>query len=153
MRHHLNLRSGLVAAGFAVLVAVGAHLARLDQAQARVPTPQSSSLTSSETPLARDAETFEADRKLEAACRKSGQANATCLCVTHILKYELTLSEYRAVTRLYGQSLQRAGLRRTLREEGFSAADINRAETIERDLIQENDFAQRCSEAKAYYKR
>jgi hypothetical protein len=103
--------------------------------------------------LARDAETFEADRKLEAACRKSGQANATCLCVTHILKYELTLSEYRAVTRLYGQSLQRAGLRRTLREEGFSAADINRAETIERDLIQENDFAQRCSEAKAYYKR
>jgi len=105
------------------------------------------------TPLARDAETFNDDKTLNAACRANGQGSEVCLCLTHVMKYELTLTEYKAATKLYGQPKDRSALYTSLKSEGFSASDISTAEQMERDLIADPDFALRCSEAKAYYRQ
>ena len=125
-------------------------------------TPAISSATPRPKPLARDASTFESDKTLNAACRKTRQnisgdsqsaiTRETCLCVTHILKYELTLPEYRAVVRIYGVSGDRTQLYSNLQDEGISRADINTAERIERGLIGASDFTERCAEARAYYR-
>lgn len=150
MAQHLNLKASIGFAAVSALFIVSASTALLAQAEARA--PQTSTAISLDTLLARDADTFQADRTLEAACRKSGQNKHVCLCVTHIMKYELTLAEYRAATRLYGQPVNRTALHDILKNEGFRPAQINLAEDMERSLTQDNDFAVRCSEAKAYYK-
>ena len=147
-----NPNTNIVFAGFAALFLLGASSALPDQAQARVPTQQTYPVTSSQTSFARDAETFDGDRRLDAACRKSGQGKAVCLCVTHIMKYELTLSEYRAAIRLYGQSENRRAIYKILKQEGVQPADIKTAEEMERVLPREYNFAERCAEAKTYYK-
>lgn len=150
MGRHLNIKANLTATAFTVAFILSASASM--QAQARAPEAQTVPVISLDTPLARDAETFQNDKTLDAACRRTGQTNSVCLCVTHIMKYELTLSEYRAATRLYGQSGDRAALRQTLRTEGVSASDIDMAEQMERSLIEDPDFALRCSEAKSYYR-
>jgi len=60
---------------------------------------------------ARDANTFEIDKALDAACRKSGQSQSVCLCVTHVMKFEMSLKSYQAATRLYGHRRSRYRLR------------------------------------------
>lgn len=150
MAQHLNLKASIGSSAISALFVVSASMALVAQAEAR--TPQIYPAISSNTLLARDADTFEADRTIEAACRKSGQNKHVCLCVTHIMKYELTLAEHRAATRLYGQPANRTALHNLLQKEGVSPAQINLAEDMERSLTQDNDFALRCSEAKAYYK-
>lgn len=126
-------------------------------AQAFTAVAQTTPAISRSAPLARDASTFEIDKALNAACRKSGQPNSAitreaCLCVTHVLKYELTLPNYRVAARIYGASGDRTQLYATLRKEGASTAQIALAEGLERDLIMASDFRERCATAKAYYK-
>ena len=152
MGRHLNIKTNLAIASVAALFVLSASATLPVEAEARIPAAQAYPVISLETSLARDAQTFEADKSLDAACRKSGQDKAVCLCVTHIMKYELTLSEYRAATRLYGQSGDRTALRATLKDEGFEPSEIDMAEQMEISLIEDKDFAPRCAEAKAYYK-
>jgi hypothetical protein len=126
-------------------------------AQAFTAVAQTTPAITRSAPLARDASTFEIDKALNAACRKSGQPNSaitreTCLCVTHILKYELTLPDYRVAARIYGASGDRTQLYTTLRREGASSAQLAFAEGLERDLILSSNFRERCATAKAYYK-
>lgn len=143
----LNLRANLAVARFATLFLLTASAGVTGDADAQtVPT------ISLDTPLAKDVDTFETDKKLDAACRKTGLGNSICLCVTHIMKYELTLSEYRVATRLYGQSADRTALHKTLEGEGYSPPEIKMAEDMETFMIEDPDFAIRCAEAKAYYK-
>lgn len=151
MGRHLNIKMYLAMASLVSFFVLSASTALPVQAEARIPPAQAYPVISLDTPLARDAQTFEADRTLEAACRQSGQDKAVCLCVTHILKYELTLAEYRAATRLYGRTDDRTELRNMLRNEGFESSEIEMAEQLEISLIEDKDFALRCSEAKAYY--
>lgn len=118
-------------------------------------TPATSVQNASGVIMARDASTFESDKALNAACRKTDSNAATretCLCVTHILKYELTLREYRAAVRIYGVAGDRSRIHATSQDEGISSADIAAAERAERALIGASDFAARCAKAKAYYK-
>ena len=145
----LNIKTGITTASLAALFILSTSAALPNSAEAAAQTYPVISL---DTPLARDAETFENDKALEAACRKTGQDKAVCLCVTHILKYELTLAEYRAATRLYGQSEDRTAFYNSLKNEGFTASEINTAEQMEHSLIDDKDFAVRCNDAKAYYK-
>ena len=152
MGQHLNIKANLAVVSLAALFLLSTSATLPAQAEARVPVAQIYPVISLNTPLARDAETFEADKTLNSACRKTGQGNAICLCVTHIMKYELTLSEYRAATRLYGQPTDRSALHSTLKDEGFKATEIELAQQMERSLIEDEDFALRCNEAKAYYK-
>ena len=89
----LMRKANLAATSFAALFVLS--LSTVLPAQARTPAAQTLPIISLDTPLARDAETFEMDKTLDAACRKTGQDKSVCLCITHIMKYELTLSEYR----------------------------------------------------------
>lgn len=152
MGRHLNIKTNLAVVSFAALLVLTASAAMLSQAEARLPVAQIYPAISLNTPLARDADTFENDKTLDAACRKSGQEKSVCLCVTHIMKYELTLSEYRAATRLYGQGKDRTTLHSALKNEGVEPSEIAIAEEMERSLSQDEDFALRCAEAKTYYK-
>jgi len=142
----------LAAVTLVAFLVFGLNASLPNQAEARIPAPQTVPVIDLDTPLARDANTFDTDKALDATCRKSGQKKSVCLCVTHIMKYELTLSEYRAATRLYGQSGDRTALKQVLRTEGTPASDIAMAEQMERSLLKTDDFAIRCSEAKSYYK-
>ena len=103
-------------------------------------------------PGARDTDTFEDDKALEEACRKSGQNKAVCLCVTHVMKYEMSLKSYKAATMLYGQSGNRSDLHDALTRKGYEKIDIDFAEDMERKLTRASDFSLRCANAKAYYK-
>lgn len=122
------------------------------QAEARSPSTQLHPAISLQTPLARDANTFEMDKALTAACRKTGTQTSVCICVTHVMKYELTLAEYQVATRLYGQPKNRTTIHKVLKGEGFTPSEIGMVEKLEQSLIQDKNFDDRCSEAKAYYK-
>lgn len=150
MGRHLKFKNCLAGASLAALFMLSASGTL--SAQARSSAAQTYPVISLDTPLARDAETFQGDKTLDAACRKTGQDKSVCLCVTHIMKYELTLSEYRAATRLYGRTENRTELHNTLKNEGFKPSEISMVEQMERSLIEDKDFALRCTEAKSYYK-
>lgn len=150
MGRHLNIEAKLAVAAIAALFALGANTNL--PAQTRNHSAQLHPAISLNTPLARDAKTFELDKGLEAQCRKMGTPSPICLCVIHILKYELTLSEYQIAARLYGQPKNRKTLYQTLKSEGFKPSEIHMAEEMERSLTKDEDFDMRCQEAKAYYK-
>lgn len=143
---------GFIAVSFAALVMLGATGLTAEKAEARMPAAQTHPIISLNQILARDANTFQNDKALEAGCRKTGHDKSICLCVTHVMKYELTLDQYRAATRLYGQNGNHEDLRRTLQREGFQLEDIYIAEGMERTLISDPNFASRCATAKAYYR-
>jgi len=102
--------------------------------------------------LARDADTFADDKTLVAACMDKGQAKQTCLCVTHVLKYEMTLNEYRAAVHLYKKEDKPNLEMASLRALNLTPQDINTARQMMRGLTESQDFSERCSEARAYYR-
>lgn len=138
--------------GITLLAAFSFVFPKLVLPQANAASAQTIPAISINTSGARDANTFESDKALDAACRKSGQDKAVCLCLTHVMKYEMSLNTYRAATRLYGQTGDRSALHRKLYSKGFKKADIEMAENMERSLITADDFGPRCAEAKSYYR-
>ena len=138
--------------GCALLIAFSMVFPKLTMPQANAASAQTIPAISINTSGARDANTFESDKALDAACRKSGQDNAVCLCLTHVMKYEMSLKTYRAATRLYGQAGDRSALHRKLYSEGYQKPDIETAENMERNLVASDDFGLRCAEAKSYYR-
>lgn len=138
--------------GVALLGLLGLVFPQLALPHANAAAAQTLPAISMNTSGARDARTFENDKALDAACRKSGQDQAICLCVTHVMKYEMSLKTYRAATRLYGRPADRTALHRKLETEGYKASEITVAEDMERSLTTSQDFAPRCAEAKAYYR-
>jgi len=125
-----NIKTGLIIAFLAGLFSIGANATAPHQAAAY----NSSSYTASDgyplaaplDTLARDANTFKIDKGLDEACRNTGQEKETCLCVIHILKYDLPLKDYQSAWNLFE-----------------NAEDIT--------LIARDDFEPRCAEAMAYY--
>lgn len=150
MGRHLNIEMKLAAAAMTGIFALSASTSLPAHAQAA--SAQLYPTISLNTPLARDADTFEIDKILNAQCRKIGKPSAMCLCVTHVMKYELTLAEYQVATRLYGRPENRTTLHQRLKSEGYNASEIKTAEDMERSLTEDNDFDTRCSDAKAYYR-
>ena len=150
MGRHLNIEMKLTAAAMTVLFALSAST--ILPAHARAASTQFYPTIPIDAPLARDADTFEIDKILDMQCRKMGKPSAICLCVTHVMKYELTLAEYQVATRLYGRTENRTTLRQRLKSEGYNALEIKMAEDMERSLTENNDFDERCSDAKAYYR-
>jgi len=74
--------------GVALLGLLGLVFPKLALPHANAAAAQTLPAISMNTSGARDARTFESDKALDAACRKSGQDQAICLCVTHVMKYE-----------------------------------------------------------------
>jgi len=149
----LRYRLGFIVAGFAALSTLGGQTPDIAHAEAQTPAAQIYPIISLETKLARDESTFDLDKALDLACRNTGDGPDTCLCVTHVLKFELTLPEYQAATKLYGIKGDRSEIHQSLKDEGLSPSDISTAEKMERTLTQDSDFSARCAEAKAYYKK
>ncbi len=108
-------------------------------------------MISLQTELARDADTYADDKALVETCTSKGQTQATCLCITHVLKYELTLNEYKAAVRLYDQDAKSVSA--ALRDKNVSPQDIQTAKDVMANLTGDGDFPERCAEAKAYYRR
>ena len=150
MGRHLNIKVKLTAATLAAAFILSTSTGV--PAQALPPVAQFYPSIPLNAQLARDADTFESDKALNEQCRTMGKRSAVCLCVTHVMKYELTLSEYYVATRLYGQAKNRNTLYQSLKSEGYKPAEINMAEEMERSLTEENDFDARCKDAKAYYR-
>lgn len=147
-----NIKTALVVASIAGLAAMALAGARPAFAAPNMQTAQTHPAITIDSLMARDANSFQDDKALNAACRKMGQDNAVCLCVTHVMKYELSLKQYRAATRLYGTTTQRNAIRRSLQSEGISPSEIKIAEEMEQSLIADPNFSYRCADAKAYYK-
>ena len=137
--------------GFAFLAAFGFIFPKTTVPSAHAASAQTIPAISV-TNSARDAGTFQLDKALDAACRKSGQTGPVCICVTHVMKYELSLEEYKVASRIYGQRKNRSTLRTQLYTEGYQKTAIDTAAEMEDRLIQSSDFAARCANAKAYYK-
>ena len=152
MGRNRNFVTSLAALCTAIILLLAAGASLPAQAKARMPAAPSQPAVSLNSLDARDAGTFQTDKTLEASCRKTGQNKSVCLCVTYILKYEMTLSEYEVVSRLYGQPQNRQTLHQTLKNEGFKPSEIGKAEDIENALTQAVDFDARCLAAKSYYK-
>lgn len=138
--------------GCALLAAFGFTFLKLTMPHASAAYAQTIPAITIKTPRARDANTFETDRALDATCRKSGQNNAVCLCLTHVMKYEMNLKPYRATPQLFGQPEDRSALHRKLYRKGYTKTDVEIAENMERSLITSEDFGLRCAEAKSYYR-
>ena len=136
----------------AVITAFGVALPKFAMPYANAASAQTLPAISINPASARDAKTFESDKALVAACQKTGQDKAVCVCLTHVMKYEMNLKTYRAATRLYGQPIDRIALHRKLQAEGYEASEIETAENMERSLITAANFAPRCADAKAYYR-
>lgn len=152
MGPYRNIKAALVVASIAGLAAMGLSGARPAFAAPNMQAAQTHSASTIDNLMARDANTFQDDKALNAACRKMGRDNAVCLCVTHVMKYELSLKQYRAATRLYGTTIQRNAIRKSLQSEGFSMSEIKVAEEMETSLTADPNFSYRCTDAKAYYK-
>ena len=125
MRVFQSLKAGFIIAFVAGLSSLGASATAPEQTETYSST-QSYALAAPLDRLARDANTFQTDKGLDAACRDAGQEKETCLCLVHVLKYDLPLKNYRAAARRFEQTENNA-------------------------LITRDDFAPRCAEAKAYY--
>lgn len=152
MGPYRNIKAALVVASIAGLAAMALASARPAFAAPNMQTAQTHPAITIDSLMARDANSFQDDKALNAACRKTGQDNAVCLCVTHVMKYELSLKQYRAATRLYGTTAQRNTIRKSLQSEGISSSEIKIAEEMEQSLISDPNFSYRCADAKAYYK-
>jgi len=151
VKRHYNLQK--LTFGLTVLAALSFAFPRFAMPQANAASAQTIPAINAAPPGARDADTFQSDKALDAACRKSGQNTAVCLCLIHVMKYEMSLTSYRAAPRLFGQSGDRAELHRKLYSEGYRKSDVETAEHMERSLITAVDFAPRCAESKAYYRK
>lgn len=105
-------------------------------------------------PLARDTSTFREDVALTNACVESGQNKADCLCVTYVLKYELSLPDYRAASQmLFTPANADAAAQRAANLSARNIpARITRYRNLNRELISQSDFAPRCTEADHYFK-
>jgi hypothetical protein len=136
---------------FAFIAALGLAAPKVAMPYANAASAQTVPAIALNPASARDANTFESDKTLVAACQKSGQNKTVCICLTHVMKYEMSLTTYRAATHLYGQPADRSALHRKLQAEGYKASEIKTAENMERSLITAADFAPRCANAKAYY--
>ena len=134
-------------------IAFLAHEAIAGSNPAQIHARQSSMpIISLQAELARDADTFADDKTLVTACMDKGQAKQTCLCVTHVLKYEMTMDEYRAAIHLYKRGDKEVMEMASLREIDLTPQDISTAREMLRGLTEAQDFSERCSEARAYYR-
>jgi hypothetical protein len=98
--------------------------------------------------MARNANTYAEDVALTNQCVRDGGGKAVCVCVTKVMKYELPLTEYRALVSGYAQPapVSRYGAR--LQRASHRAAPVP-AEV--QHLTASRDFGTRCQQAHGYF--
>jgi len=98
---------------------------------------------------ARDAMTYEDDKRLTNSCIEGGQDKTDCLCLTRIFKYELSLRDYKAVSFMFNQDIN--NMTPKLLKSGFSSTEISKLKNLEKTVQKSADFRSRCFNAKTYY--
>lgn len=104
-----------------------------------------SDVRASDARPARELETYGDDVRLTNQCIDRGGDKAECVCVVSVLKYELTLGEYRRAARAWTVP---AGYRA---QDGVSP--MRDADGALRGLTRAEDFQRRCAVAKTYFAR
>lgn len=117
-------------------------------------------LSATATPLARNLATQESDRALTNNCVEGGYEKQECLCVTQVLKYELSLREYDAAALIFAlesdpdstdEALDRDNAKAELYKKGYSETELADLDRMSRSLMDASDFARRCQKASTYY--
>ncbi len=102
---------------------------------------------------ARDQPTFQQDLSLTNSCIEGGRDKTECLCVTRVLKYELSLREYRLASQIFARPApqEQSALRLTLMQQGYEDEEIGRLSSYTGKLTSASNFQNRCAEANAYF--
>ncbi|MGB6228684.1 MAG: hypothetical protein WBF53_00985 [Litorimonas sp.] len=142
------IRTGLIATLAASMAALLFAVSPVGEAEAQTPAPAplTDAAALGDRAPARNIDTPFEDRRLTNACIEAGLSKADCLCVTKVLKYELTLSEYRDAVRRHttGPVLINASTRGRARTQPDPALQT---------LIGGADFDQRCVAADRHFAR
>lgn len=104
---------------------------------------------------AKDLATFREDLALTNNCIETGRNKSECLCVTRVLKYELSLRDYRLASQLFAHSASapdQPKFIQALSDQGYADADVTRISRVTTALTQAKDFQNRCSMADSYFK-
>jgi len=106
--------------------------------------------------LARDMPTFREDTGLANSCIEAGGTKTHCICVTTILKHEMSVREYKAAVKLFaaGKSAEPTAMTSTkmsLRSQTYTPREINRINAFQRKLIEADGFEDRCTQAAQYF--
>lgn len=109
-----------------------------------------------ETLSARDAATSKYDINLTNSCIEAGKSKQHCLCVTKIFKYEMSLREYKAATKLYqsmvsSEPTARSVTKISLHQLGYVDSEIISVDNLQRNLSRDAQFQNLCDMANAYF--
>jgi len=109
-----------------------------------------------ETLSARDAATSKYDISLTNSCIEAGKSKQHCLCVTKIFKYEMSLREYKAATKLYqsmvsSEPTARSVTKISLHQLGYVDSEIISVDNLQRNLSRDAQFQNLCDMANAYF--
>jgi hypothetical protein len=115
----------------------------LAHAQSQPQTTQPRSQTSSTASLARDEATYTADVRLTNACIDQGGSKADCICVVQVLKYELSLSDYRNTAQTWSKPVHI-----NARTQSSPARSV---ESPLQTLTKSPDFGYRCQVARGFF--
>ena len=131
----------IIAAGFAL-----AGVPALHTADAQSPRLVQTSV--SDDGMARSADTVADDLRLINRCIDNGRSKAECLCVTQVMKYEMTLTDYRRAARAY--TLQASVV---TRGQNVQAEPAKRVEGDISAMVSAPNFEYRCAAARDYFAR
>lgn len=106
---------------------------------------------------ARNAATHDDDLRITNQCVEAGETKEACLCVTHILKYEMSIGEYAKTAAQFAPS-QPEGTGPAVIEASIETdpvSDLQRRQMVTafRTITTSSDFAQRCGVASRYFER
>ena len=99
--------------------------------------------TAPDSAPARDAETSGDDVRIVNGCIADGGSKADCVCVAYVMKYEMTLGEYREAA---GNLTRRASYSRAGQSDRPAVSTPTIAQTRRRD-----DLQRRCAAARRYF--
>lgn len=144
-----RLRAVFLLLFLAVMVTLNGGI-QFGQTSAQASTPITENLS------ARDAATSRADIALTNSCIEAGQTKDYCLCVTKVLKYQMSLREYMAAVKLYPNGFNsdptaRSALKISLRQSGYNDQEITNIENFQSQLLERTNLKQQCEMASAYY--
>lgn len=102
----------------------------------------------SDTTPAREVDTWREDVALINQCIRRGGEKEACVCVPFVLKYEMSVGEYREAA---GTRLRQTPAPRL--ERGRAETDEARTISVATRTERAPDFAQRCAVAKRFFDR
>lgn len=111
-------------------------------------TSQAVRASVSDNNMARSADTVSDDLRLINRCIDNGRSKSECLCVTQVMKYEMSLSDYRRAARAYDVKVSMVS-----RGNDPFAGPAARVESDITAMVSSPNFDYRCAAARDYFAR